>query len=41
MNKTSSSGFGKMSKSKGKTSANGFNYIGRNEIIDPDLYYTV
>ena len=41
MNKSSSSGFGKTSKPKGKTIANGYNYMGRGEMIDPDLYYTI
>ena len=39
MYNTSSSGFGKISKSKGKTNPSG--YYGRGEMIDPDLYYTV
>lgn len=38
MNHTSSSGFGKIGKSTGKTKTN---FIGRNEMIDADLYYTV
>ena len=41
MNKTSSSGFGKITKSKGKINHSGTNYMGRGEMIDPDLYYTV
>ena len=41
MNKTSSSGFGKIKKSKGKINHSGTNYMGRGEMIDPDLYYTV
>ena len=41
MNKSSSSGFGKISKPKGKTIANGYNYMGRGEMIDPDLYYAI
>ena len=41
MNNSSSSGFGKISKSKGKANVNGLNYIGRSEKIDPDLYYTI
>ena len=40
MNRTSSQGFGKTSKSKGKTSSSGFK-IGRGEMIHPDLYYSV
>ena len=38
MNRTSSSGFGKITKPKGKTT---ISFGGRNEMIDPDLYYTV
>lgn len=38
MYNTSSSGFGKISKSKGKTNRSGY---GRGQMIDPDLYYTV
>ena len=41
MNKSSSSGFGKTSKPKGKAIASGYNYKGRGEMIDPDLYYTI
>ena len=41
MNKTSSSGFGKIQNSKGKTNPSGTNFMGRGEMIDPDLYYTV
>ena len=41
MNRTSSSGFGKTTKLKGKTNPSGTNYMGRGEMIDPDLYYTV
>ena len=38
MNKTSSSGFAKISKSKGPKSSN-YNYIGRGEMIEADKYY--
>ena len=40
MNKTSSSGFGKTSKSKGAKPFKN-NYVGRGEMIEPDKYYTV